>query len=107
MLSTLRISATQHVSRRYGFVTIWTGDKYSYVTHDSKVLWIARGSTSKKRSTGQILAEVARVLKLGVYRPYTLNITEEYIFAFVKMEGPREEMRAAHSKKTPTFPERL
>jgi hypothetical protein len=43
-----------------------------------------------------MLAEIARALNLGVYQLYTLEVTEE---------GPREEMRAAHPKNTPTFPE--
>jgi hypothetical protein len=56
-------------------------------------------------TTGQMLAEIARALNLGVYQLYTLEVTEEYIYAFVKMEGSREEMRAAHPKNSPTFPE--
>jgi hypothetical protein len=56
-------------------------------------------------TTGQMLAEIARALNLGVYQLYSLEVTEEYIYGFVKMEGSREEMRAAHPKNTPTFPE--
>lgn len=56
-------------------------------------------------TTGQMLAEIARALRLGVYELYSLEVTAEYIYGFVKMEGSRAEMRAAHPKNTPTFPE--
>jgi hypothetical protein len=56
-------------------------------------------------TTGQMLAEIARALNLGVYQLYSLEVTEVYIYGFVKMEGSRDEMRAAHPKNTPTFPE--
>jgi hypothetical protein len=56
-------------------------------------------------STGQMLAEIARALKLGVYELYSLEVTTEYVYGFIKMEGSRQEMRAAHPKNSPTFPE--
>jgi hypothetical protein len=56
-------------------------------------------------TTGQMLAEIARALRLGVYELYSLEVTAEYIYAFMKMEGSRQEMRAAHPKNSPTFPE--
>ncbi|KAH0287100.1 hypothetical protein M436DRAFT_68270 [Aureobasidium namibiae CBS 147.97] len=56
-------------------------------------------------TTGQMLAEIARALRLGVYELYSLEVTAEYVYGFVKMEGSRGEMRAAHLKNTPTFPE--
>jgi len=56
-------------------------------------------------TTGQMLAEIARALRSGVYELYSLEVTAEYVYGFVKMEGSREEMRAAHPKNTPTFPE--
>lgn len=56
-------------------------------------------------TTGQMLAEIARALRLGVYELYSLEVTAEYVYGFEKMEGSRAEMRAAHPKNTPTFPE--
>lgn len=56
-------------------------------------------------TTGQMLAEIARALRLGFYELYKLEITAEYVYAFIKMEGSRQEMRAAHPKNSPTFPE--
>jgi hypothetical protein len=40
-------------------------------------------------TTGQMLAEIARALRLGAYELYSLEVTAEYVYGFIKMEGSR------------------